>query len=422
MRVWRLAKGLGFRFTFCYIVLFSILTLFWVEWFWRLSTTALTPIVLWVGENLFGIDYPIRLELGGLDRTYDYLLLFCRLVLALAAAGAWLLLDRGATIDGRLREGLRVCARLTLGTVLLYYGVAKIFPIGQFPPLEPGHLIRTYGESSPMGLLWTFMGYSLPYRTFAGFMEVIPAVLLFFRRTASLGALLVVGVMGNVVVLNLCYDVPVKQFAIHLWLLSLFVAAPSLPRLVSVLVLHRSVPAPEPAPLFFSSHRARRTATGLYVILSGALALQAIYPRWKHYMTEASLSAEANAVRNIFDVTEMVVDGQVLPPSPGDATRWSRVWIRQWSVRVYWMNGRTELYQSGPDIDGAMTLDLRLLTDPEGTRRALLELRRDGRDGLVLEGEFEEKKVRVRLAKVDVEKSLLLTRGFRWISEAPFNR
>ncbi|MGZ2870953.1 hypothetical protein, partial [Pseudomonas aeruginosa] len=79
---------------------------------------------------------------------------------------------------------------------------------------------------------------------FGGALEVLAAALLWFRRTATLGALVAAAVLGNVVLLNLCYDVPVKQFALWLLLLSLVVLLPDLPRLFDLLVRGRPVSAP----------------------------------------------------------------------------------------------------------------------------------------------------------------------------------
>ena len=80
-----------------------------------------------------------------------------------------------------------------------------------------------------MGLLWTFMGASAPYQMLAGLAEVTCGMLLFWRRSRLLGALLAIGVMGNVVALNYCYDVPVKLFSTEL----LRIRAASLPRELS---------------------------------------------------------------------------------------------------------------------------------------------------------------------------------------------
>jgi len=424
---WGPIKRFGFRFFFCYVLLYGFpfplgfdLTQAASDWYrnWR------GPMVAWVGANVFGIDYPIAYGRSGSgDRTFDYLAVFCLLVLASAAAAIWSLFDRRGRRDQQLLEGLRVYIRLYVGTMMLAYGFAKIIPRGQFVPPDAVQLAQTYGDSSPMNLLWTFMGYSIPYTMIAGFLEAISGALLFFRRTTYIGALVLLGVMGNIVLLNFCYDVPVKLFSSHLWLLCLFLAAPSAAPLASLLVLRRSIPLPPPPPRCFShrSRRARIAATSLYALLVGFLAVQASYDDWKRYIDSVTLSAEAAAVRGDFSVEEMAVDGRVLTPMPGDASRWSRVHIRRRGIYVFRMNDRYEIYRSMGDIEGPMTLDLRLWSDQEGPRRGLLALRREGA-GYVLEGAFEGRQVRARLARMKAGDSLLMSRGFHWINEEPLNR
>jgi hypothetical protein len=416
-------RTLGFRLVFCYFVLYSVPfplgSLPWTEKVGELQQKLLDPMVLWVGPNLLGIDDPIATEFNGSgDRTYDYVLVFCLLMLAVAATVIWSLIDRRARRYERLEEGLRVYLRLAVGTIALSYGFAKIFQ-GQFVPPGAWQLTKTYGDSSPMNLLWTFMGFSRPYTMFAGLMEAIPGALLFFRRTTYAGALLLIAVMGNVVILNLCYDVPVKLYSFHIWLMCVFLAAPAIPRLVSALFLDRPVPPPEESPRLFTAPRARIAAASLYTLLVGALAFQTVYPQWQRHVEMTNLPPAATVVRDLFDVEEMSVNGEVL--SQADATRWSRTWIRARMVRIYWPDGRSEGYLSSAEIAGPMTLDLRLTTDAPDRRRARLELRHDG-DHLVLEGEFEGKKVRVGLARVELGGSLLMNRGFHWINEFPFNR
>lgn len=57
-----------------------------------------------------------------------------------------------------------------------------------------------------MGLLWNFIGASAAYTIFTGVAEVLGGLLLVARRTALLGALVCIGVMSNVVLLNFSYD------------------------------------------------------------------------------------------------------------------------------------------------------------------------------------------------------------------------
>jgi hypothetical protein len=98
---------------------------------------------------------------------------------------------------------------------MITYGVLKVIEL-QFSPPTPDRLIQTYGESSPMGLIWTLMGFSSLYCFFGGAGEVLGGLLLSLRRTTLLGALVCIGVLANVVMINLSFDVPVKLFSSHL--------------------------------------------------------------------------------------------------------------------------------------------------------------------------------------------------------------
>ena len=89
-----------------------------------------------------------------------------------------------------------------------------------------------------MGLLWTLMAESPAYTFFAGLGDVVGGLLLAFRRTATLGALVTFGVMVNVMMLNFCYDVPVKQYSFHLVMMALLIALPDFPRMFKALVLN----------------------------------------------------------------------------------------------------------------------------------------------------------------------------------------
>ena len=104
----------------------------------------------------------------------------------------------------------------------------------------------------PMGVLWSFMGFSNVYQIFTGIGEALGSLLIVFRRTTTLGALLLCGVLANVALLNYTFDVPVKLFSTNLLLMAVFLAAPDAKRLFDVLVRNRPA-APRPcaaAPAF----------------------------------------------------------------------------------------------------------------------------------------------------------------------------
>lgn len=164
----------------------------WLGHAWR-------ALDMWVATDVLGIPGPIfDGPTGSGDTTLDYVHVLVTLVLAVVGTAAWTTVRRHRDDHPRLWYAVRTYLRFYLCVVMLGYGFAKVFKT-QFPAPSPSRLMERYGESSPMALLWTFMGASTPYTIFAGTLEVLGAVLLAFRPTATLGALVVAAVMSNVV-------------------------------------------------------------------------------------------------------------------------------------------------------------------------------------------------------------------------------
>src|SRR5262249_21377963 len=156
------------------------------------------PLVIWVGKHVLGISRELNIgDNGSGDKTSDYIAVLCIACLAAIAAVVWSLVDRSRRHDERARGVGRVIVRYTLAFIMLGYGVAKLF-LGQFSAPGASRLVQTYAESSPMGLLWTFMGASPAYVFFSGAAESLGAVLLLVRRTTTLGALILGAVLTNI--------------------------------------------------------------------------------------------------------------------------------------------------------------------------------------------------------------------------------
>jgi hypothetical protein len=236
---WHVGQRILFRFAFCYIVLYyapSVIGAFpGAGWLLRGYTHLWSLIYAFFHLNV------VHEQTGSGDTMFDFIQLAAIMIFALTGGTIWTILDRRRLHYAGLHGWLRVLARYALAFALLAYGVAKIIPPTQFPPLQARQLTESYGQSSPMGLLWNFMGFSPAYTIFAGCAELIPAFLLLFRRTALLGSLLAAGVMLNVVMLNFCYDVPVKLYSLNLLLLAIFLALPEFRRLFRFFVLNRPV-------------------------------------------------------------------------------------------------------------------------------------------------------------------------------------
>ena len=94
-----------------------------------------------------------------------------------------------------------------------------------------------------MALFWTFMQYSRAYAFFGGLIELIAVVLLCYRSTATLGALVCLVAMTNVALLNYAYGVPVKLYATMIVLSAAVLVLYDSRRLFDVFVRNRAVDA-----------------------------------------------------------------------------------------------------------------------------------------------------------------------------------
>ena len=189
----------------------------------------------------FGIEGQLVPPNDSGDTTMAYLTLLNYFVLALLLATTWTVLLRRIPSRNASVDLLRTYLRYVLALAMLGYGLAKVNMAGnQFPEVNEYRLNNTWGETSPMGLVWGFMGASRPYTIFAGMGEVVAAALLIWRHTALLGAIVAVAVMTNVVMLNYCYDVPVKIDSTHLTLMGLLILVPDARRLLSLLMFQRN--------------------------------------------------------------------------------------------------------------------------------------------------------------------------------------
>jgi uncharacterized membrane protein YphA (DoxX/SURF4 family) len=421
-RPWSVAGRVGFRFLFAYLALFFFPLpsgLADPEWVSGSLDNAWHRVVPWVGATLLHVQ-AVAHPTGSGDTAYDYVRIGCMAALAIAAAAVWSVLDRRRTDYRVLHDWMRLWLRYALAISMFTYGIVKVIKL-QFP--DPGYtrLTETYGESSPMGLLWTFMGFSAPYTFFAGASEILGALLLFFRRTTTLGALVCIGVMSNVVMLNFAYDVPVKIGSTHLLGAALLLAAPDAPRLLHVLVLNR--PA---APVALGPHvtRAwmRRAGVVLKVIvIAGALGTGTWSALSMHGKLRALMRPEG-----AYEVLSMLIDGQPAPHEARTDSGWKAFVLRDSYARVWLPDRSSRIFK----VDGDPRRDAFALlpTDDRGeaakgeppTGRLRLE---DGADGVThLTGTFEGHDVKAELAWKDTKDFPLFKRGFHWVSEDPYNR
>jgi hypothetical protein len=421
---WSPLKRVLFRFSFVYLLLYcfpfplnviphaEVLSKPWVA-LWD-------TIVSWTGWMAFQVEADNKHNGSG-DTTYDYVLVFCYFVVAVLAAAVWTWLGRKRTETSRLDGGLRFYVRLVLATFMISYGAAKAIKSQfAFPMLD--ELLQSIGSSSPMGLVWNFMGASTAYTMFTGMVEMLGGFLLAFRRTTLLGALVSIGAMTNVLMLNLCYDVPVKLFSAHLLLMAVFLALPGLKRLAGLFLLNRRVERMEERPLFADPRRnrvAHLTTVALLVLFAG----WSLYESWQDSRQYGDLMPKP-PLQGIWTAEEVVSDGVARPPLLTDGTRWRYVvFSYPEEMSIYLMDGSAEkarqFFKLALD-EKKGSMKLTKYRDPRW--RAVFAYRRPAPGALEMEGTLDGQRIRARLRRMDESKFQLVSRGFHWVNEYPYNR
>jgi hypothetical protein len=419
---WSAAAKIGFRFAFCYLVLYNLPFPFGSlpytgkpgEWYEFL----INKIVPWTARHILRISQPVTAVFTDSgDTTYEYVKTFSFLVIAVAAAVLWSALDRRRENYQKLHHWLRFYVRIALGFILLGYGAFKVIP-SQFPPVWQWRYLETYGDSSPMGILWTFMSASPGYTIFTGSVEMLAAILLFFPRLATLGSLIAMGAMTNVFLLNMCYDVPVKLFSFHLLLFSIFLAFPAMRQLARFLILNRTAES-APAEMVFRRKWINRGLLIAQLLLCLYFTGESLYRSHNQRKSLTTINRVKPALYGTWTIDEFVADGQPRPPLTTDNLRWQKVVLETTTfLSAQGMSGQMVRYIVKMD-DAQKSIALTSRADPRWKANLNYEL--PSAETMTMDGRFGEQKVHMKLHRIET-RYLLQTRGFHWISEAPFNR
>ncbi|RRB02721.1 hypothetical protein [Larkinella rosea] len=422
---WNTAQKLAFRFFFVYFILYVFPFPFehlpgsnvLIEYY----NNAWNALVPWIGRTVLQLPYEITVFPNGSgDTTFNYVQLLCFGVVSFTALLIWSALDHHRPNYNTLLYWLVVVLRYYLAFTMFTYGFAKVFKT-QFPAPNLNRLMQPYGQSSPMGLAWTFMGYSTAYNWFTGLGEIIGGGLLLFRRTTAFGAVILVAVIGNIVAINFCFDIPVKLYSSNLLLMTLFVLSAEGKRLIHVLLLNRPAPALDLTPF----RTTRRWRIGRLVIKTVIIGLALYSHIFDGLATtkEYGDSAPKPPLYGLYHVESFAVNGDTLRPMMTDTTRWRQVVVAGYrkypSLTIRLMNDSLRRFAFEPDT---VKLKAVLYTRFDTAHKYRLSYQRPDTNTLILKGMFRKDSIYARLKKQNIEQFLLVNRGFHWINEYPLNR
>lgn len=296
----------------------------------------------WFAKYTFGFRLPLTHQ--------DYWVVFLESLAMVPLASAWTVFDRRKRSNAVIREVTYLLARFSLAAGMLAYATAKVIGYqGVFQP-APIDWLRPVGEISSGFMMWMWLGYSRVFEIFAGMNELIGGTLLLFRRTALLGALVVLPVMLYVTAMDTTFRVGPEALAAQFAFAALYLVLLQWRRLTNALVLQKPS-APPSANKFWNQPWLKVAARGVWVIVVAHMVWNAFY--WRVKM-DADIRGGQSALCGAYEVQRFVSDGRVMSEDSADPTRWRVLAVSRFAdyIRVRRMDDEDLFWEVVPSRAG----------------------------------------------------------------------
>ncbi|GGH15301.1 hypothetical protein FAZ19_06760 [Sphingobacterium alkalisoli] len=359
----------------------------------------------WFAEHILHYQYDYRIFSNGSgDTSYDWISVLIFFLAALGGAVIWTLIDTKRENYSRCYYWLTVIVRYYIALMLINYGAIKLVH-AQMPPPGLTRLMQPLGEFSPMGLAWTFLGFSKEYNIFMGIVEILAGLLL-FRRTVVIGALITLATSVNIMTVNYFFDVPVKMLSTALFLFSLFLLLPYLKMLYGLFFEEKYAKLPVIKRPAFNAAWKRKSIVFFKIAFLGIFAFQQ-FSSLLTIQKQISLFFKKSPLYGIYQINHSEGAQTTIP--------------KDWHTIIFeygeYATIRDQYYQPKRE---------QVLLD---TSNRSITLNRYVFDYTVLENgdinlrrELDDKTEEIKFVKRDPKKFELKKRGFNWIQEYPHNR
>ncbi|TXK49272.1 hypothetical protein FVR03_06580 [Pontibacter qinzhouensis] len=288
-----------------------------------------------------GIDFFGNTLFG--SRLNGYANWIITFLVALAGGFIWTVIDKirkpSPSDYNLLYYWLRTIVRYRAGIGIIGFGFTKVLPV-QMPFPSLGLLETSFGDLTAQKIYWLSIGIVPWYQIFAGVVEVTAGTLLLFRRTTTIGAILLFGALGDIVYVNFAYDGGVHVYSSYFVLLSAFLLAQDVPRLYRLFIQERlTVPVnfyPSFSKKWQQYARVGIKAGLLFVFLGLFFYYQLINFLYDPYKQPST--AGVKELRGTFAVSEFRLNNQLIPYSPLDTVRWQSATFENWTTLTFKVN------------------------------------------------------------------------------------
>lgn len=417
---WNSYKKISFRFFFLLLSLFIILNnngaFPFFYYVMQYPAMVLESLIPWLSEHIFQSDLKIHMSGSG-DTSYQWALLLFMFLVSVVGCIIWSVFDRKRKSYNAAYYWLIVLVRFYLAFTLVMYGAIKVIKL-QFYDSSLDRLLTPFGDASPMGLAWRFLGFSKGYNIFMGVIE-ISAILLLFRRTVIVGAFLALAATVHVMAMNYFFDVPVKLLSTALVVMCLFILAPHFLKLYKFFVKYENQQLER---MYRPKYKKRwhfilvYIFKYLYIAASMLFLFPSLIARYKTYGD----GAPKPFLYGIYNVETMRFKGKTLEPLTTDSTRWKQLTISYaGKAKIKMMNDSISNFITTFNTEKKVLI---LNTDDKEPVQYNLTYYIIGKDKLIVSGLKGKDSISVSFKKKDLKDFKLINRGFHWVSEYPYNR
>jgi len=363
---WSFSNKFFIRFIFLYLVLY--IYPYGFEYIFELKTSSISfwkNITTWFGEFFLGWEFNKERLLNGLDSKYDYSRFLLIIFLSVISTIIWMFIDSKikSNYNLKLKTLTRTILRYHVGLTLITYGLAKVFLL-QFGEMDLDSLENIMGNHSGMQFLWAFMSYSKFYTMSTGWIEVIGAVLLLFRKSTFVGSFILFVAMVNVVLIDIGYDVRVKMFAIHILLMTILLMTNDIKRIINFFLLNKPTDSSIEHSLFSTKKNKK-----IGYLIKGALLLYFTVSCffWHSDRIHKEKDNRYTSMTKFHNVEIQIINGDTIPIS--DENKWKSISIngnsrRPESLKIISMNNTQNIYSFSSDTI-QKTIEFHLLRGPE---------------------------------------------------------
>lgn len=344
---WRSWEKVLFRIAFIFFIAISIPNN--PEWYRQVLQTDWTSLhyrdlydiarfgsgINWFGNTIFG------------DTLLGYANWIITALVAIGGGLIWTLVVRLLKKEpleyNKLYYWLRVVVRYRAAIGIIGFGFTKLLPV-QMPYPSLGVLNTDFGDLTAQKIYWLSIGIVPWYQVFAGVVEVGAGALLFFRRTTTLGSILLFAALGDIVYVNFAYDGGVHVYSTYFVLLAAFLLIPDVPKIYNLFVRERfTVPFHYYPSLkkWLQYTRVTLKVATIFLFLGVLFYLQLVN-FWYDPYKQPSV-AGVKQLRGNYTVTEFRINNNIIPASPTDTVRWQEATFEDWTTLTFRVNKPTAL-------------------------------------------------------------------------------